>query len=66
MSYPLLVKKALAACKNKAVEHKWKTLVLLVGFAGAYKFYGLIRTIKMFFNPFGGEPGSLQGESNEG
>lgn len=64
VSYPLLVKKALMASKNLALEHKFKTIFLLIGFAGAYKFYGFYHTIRMFLNPLGVSE-SLMENSNE-
>ena len=54
VTYPLLVKRGLSYCKNKAIEHKFKTFIILLGFAGAYKFYGFYRAIKLMFSPFGG------------
>ena len=53
VTYPILCKRGLSYCKNKAVEHKFKTMIMMLGFAGAYKFYGFYRTLRMMFNPLG-------------
>ena len=65
VSYPLLMKRVLFACKNKAIEHKFKTIILLIGFTGAYKFYGFFHTVKMMLNPLSGMPESGLENSNE-
>ena len=53
VTYPLLVKRGLAFCKNKAIEHKFKTFLLVMGMGGAYVSYGFYKTVRMFFDPFG-------------
>ena len=64
VSYPLLVKRSLFYCKDLAFEHKFKTLLILLGFAGAYASYGFYRTVKMMFDPFG-FGGSVPGDPDQ-